>query len=718
MISEFLRTELRPSPARWRATARVTVACVVGTGLIMWLQMPSGYWVIITILVMSQPNAGASLVRGFQRLVATSAGAVAAIGIIVAFSQQPWFEVAALSLLCGFGLFLSQTSTAPYVGLLSAMTPAILVGLAGENPVHGVEEGLWRGAAVGLGVVIGTAAQLLVLPEEPERLLHDDLAAALAQSAHELLRLSAGGAPGDVDPRLRDSAFQGLGRQLDWLSNAEALHRGLRQRHGEQLVLIGAVHRFATATLGLGEALEGAAGGPALSPGDRARVARLLPRVDLLRAALLGRPLPPAPPDAPEPPASVAVEPALVELSRSLDEMEAAAGFLGVAPPGHPPPGRSILDDGESPFFLTPAFSIRNVPALRFAMKGGLAAGLCFVVVKALHWPAIGTCVVTAVIVAQTSFGAMVQKASLRLAGAVVGGILAVATVVALVPAMDTIASLLPVTALAMGIAAYVLAGSARISYAGIQLGLAWVLTVLHSLGPSTALAEPLDRVIGVVIGIVVGLAVFRFVWPELASVKMRSSLDSALRHLADLSRVSLPTDPSESLARPQGGYRWAVTRDFIDAMRLASESRLEPQSRADVPRRAQEALVRVLDSTQASFLALLAVVRHRLNAGVLSEPAEAYEPLHALALAIRPTFTAVAERVERGDETALPALRPMLDASRRAIRRLEERGDAAIPNLPGFETRLALYELLVVHLERLDARSREFVAELRATRA
>jgi len=130
----------------------------VATAVIMSLQMPSGYWVRISILIVSQPNAGASLGRGVQRVIAILVGAAAAIFVAVAFPQEPWFEPISVALLCGFGLFLSQTTTAPYVGLLVGLTPALLLGLAGQDPVLAVDESLWRIVALARGVAIGTAA--------------------------------------------------------------------------------------------------------------------------------------------------------------------------------------------------------------------------------------------------------------------------------------------------------------------------------------------------------------------------------------------------------------------------------------------------------------------------------------------------------------------------------------------------------------------------------
>ena len=66
-FAAFLRLELAPSPARWRATARVVIACAIATTLESVGQRPEGSWLIITILIVSQPDAGASIAKALER---------------------------------------------------------------------------------------------------------------------------------------------------------------------------------------------------------------------------------------------------------------------------------------------------------------------------------------------------------------------------------------------------------------------------------------------------------------------------------------------------------------------------------------------------------------------------------------------------------------------------------------------------------------------------
>jgi uncharacterized membrane protein YccC len=53
----FLRRELAPSPARWRATLRIVMTCAVATTLIMSFHIPDGEYLIATLFVVSQSDA-------------------------------------------------------------------------------------------------------------------------------------------------------------------------------------------------------------------------------------------------------------------------------------------------------------------------------------------------------------------------------------------------------------------------------------------------------------------------------------------------------------------------------------------------------------------------------------------------------------------------------------------------------------------------------------
>jgi uncharacterized membrane protein YccC len=143
-----------------------------------------------------------------------------------------------------------------------------------------------------------------------------------------------------------------------------------------------------------------------------------------------------------------------------------------------------------------PAFSIKNTEAIALALKAGLGLELCYVLMHALSWGALVTAGVSAVLVSQTSLGAIVQKSMLRLGGAVLGGALGIATIVVAMPNLQSLGSLLIVAGLGFLVAGRIAVGSSRISYLGLQTGMAFAMCVTDPTprwrcGRSSATASP-----------------------------------------------------------------------------------------------------------------------------------------------------------------------------------------------------------------------------------
>src|SRR5262249_41467268 len=163
----FIAAELAPTPGRLQATARIVAACVVATVIGLGFHVPEVHWAIVTIFTVSQPDAGASLVKGLQRIVGTVVGGITGILIVTVFADQPWIRLPLLGGVAALGTFLSRTTTAPYVGLLGAFT-ALMIGTAarGTDPSAALATGIWRIVLIAGGVLIGTGAQLLLWPAD------------------------------------------------------------------------------------------------------------------------------------------------------------------------------------------------------------------------------------------------------------------------------------------------------------------------------------------------------------------------------------------------------------------------------------------------------------------------------------------------------------------------------------------------------------------------
>jgi len=240
----------------------------------------------------------------------------------------------------------------------------------------------------------------------------------------------------------------------------------------------------------------------------------------------------------------------------ALPSRPPAAPGQDASPPSRPPPPR--------PLFAADAFS--NPAHLQFALKAGFAAMFCYIVYTALDWPGIHTCVITCAVVALTSNGASIHKASLRIAGALCGGALALLATVFIVPGLDSIGGLLLLIAPVVALSAWISAGSERAAYFGWQVAFAFFLCILHGLQANTDVTLVRDRLIGIVFGIVVMAAVFGHIWPEHARTGLRGGLARAVRGAAML----LGTDMAAQ------DLHGAVLADMDAARRLAGLASFE----------------------------------------------------------------------------------------------------------------------------------------------
>jgi multidrug resistance protein MdtO len=181
---------------------------------------------------------------------------------------------------------------------------------------------------------------------------------------------------------------------------------------------------------------------------------------------------------------------------------------------GHPPKPTGL--------FKPDAFT--NPAHVQFALKVTLAAMFCYIVYSAVDWPGIHTAFITCTFIALESTEATLYKGTLRIIGCVIGGALALFSIVFLIPHMETIASLVVLVACVAAIAGWVTTGSHRISYAGLQIAFAFFLSVFQGYAPDTDLDKVRDRVVGILFGLLVTAFVFKYIWPERVRMEPRTA--------------------------------------------------------------------------------------------------------------------------------------------------------------------------------------------------
>lgn len=112
-------------------------------------------------------------------------------------------------------------------------------------------------------------------------------------------------------------------------------------------------------------------------------------------------------------------------------------------------------------------------------------------------------------------------------------------SLVFIVPGLSDIGQLMVLIFIVILLAAWISTGSERIAYAGVQLGLAFLLTVLQGFSPATDLDAAMDRVIGILLGNLVVYLIFTHIWPVAIADSVRTHIHRALDGLIALAELT-----------------------------------------------------------------------------------------------------------------------------------------------------------------------------------
>jgi multidrug resistance protein MdtO len=200
--------------------------------------------------------------------------------------------------------------------------------------------------------------------------------------------------------------------------------------------------------------------------------------------------------------------------------------------------------------------ALRQPQTIAFALKLSLCATLCYIIYHAVAWPGISTAVTTVLITGLSTSGATKQRLVFRLAGSFIGGlILALGATVFLFPYMDSITSLVLLTAAVALLSAWV-AGGRNFSYVGLQIAFSYYLVVFAGFSAPTELAPARDRLIGILLALVIMAFVFDQIWPVRTVTAMRAALATILRGAASFLRLPQTVRSHADLLRQADSFR------------------------------------------------------------------------------------------------------------------------------------------------------------------
>jgi len=225
----------------------------------------------------------------------------------------------------------------------------------------------------------------------------------------------------------------------------------------------------------------------------------------------------------------------------------------------------------QEPFFAADALS--NPAHQRFALKTTLAAMIAYIVYAGIDWQGIHTAMITCFVASLGTTGETVHKLTLRIVGCLIGAAMGMAAILFVIPSLTSVGGLMGLVFVAMLPAAWVSSGSERISYGGVQIGLAFLLTVLQGFEPSLDMDSARDRIVGILLGNVLVYLIFTRIWPVGVVTGVRSGLSKALAALSRL--AALPRDNRRALVDQAA----AATVDLRQASDQLAMAHYEPAS-------------------------------------------------------------------------------------------------------------------------------------------
>jgi uncharacterized membrane protein YccC len=271
-----------------------------------------------------------------------------------------------------------------------------------------------------------------------------------------------------------------------------------------------------------------------------------------------------------------------------------------------------------------------------------------------------------------------------------------------LVPHMVSITSLALLVAAGSAVAAWVYVGSARISYAGVQIALAFFICVIQAFEPSWYFYTIRDRMVGIVLGNALITLVFLGIWPVRAGTAMWIGFGSALRAMADLARVGGRSDDQAVVAREIQGLRLRAYRHFAAAQQSAEEEAFEwtPRARGGAER---DRFLAATADARVVFLTQLAIASQRPSVAPTDLPEGLVAATRRFDEQMGASLDLIADRAAASARGEGPNLHDALaELTGTVSAELSRNPERAWTNQ--VEGRLALYRELVPRIARLES--------------
>lgn len=520
---DFLRKELAPYPGRGAIVVRTVIAATLTAVLVVTFRIPGGAIGALCAFLLSREDLVSTAKSALNLIFAFAIGGLfipigARFFASIPFTHFLW---EAASLFAFFFLLRTLTNFAVATPLCLLGTNVLSIWYLPGPAQRNVELTLWQVASTLLGVVVTLGVEVAFHAIDRRDELVEGIDVRLKQ-IEDLMRSYAGGEPIAVENAHLLAQYAVVGVGILRRHIARTVNDPVQRMRTSALVSItGRSVDFAAAL---------AASTPVCGPVERPRAEALARRLAELRTAVrTNGQLTEWEPGASEATplfsgleTTLALVPSVFSNNSSVD------------------PRLQILEapPAQGHIFVQDAFT--NPEHLRYVLSGTLAAMLCYMLYVGLAWPGISTSVTTCVLTALTNVGASRQKQVLRVAGATLGGfVFGMGSQIFVLPYIDSVTGFALLFATVTGIAAWISTSSSRLSYAGLQIALAFYLINLSEFTIQTSLTTARDRSVGVLVGTFMMWLVFERFYPRPAVDEMVRIFIRNLRLIAELQHYS-----------------------------------------------------------------------------------------------------------------------------------------------------------------------------------
>jgi len=521
----FLAQELAPREGRGLAVARIAAGCTITVAIAMVFRIPLAAYMAYMVFLASKDDIAGTARMTVAASLAITLGVILSLGLAQISLGDPAIRLPAMALMTFLAMFSARTFALGPISFLAGFIVVTMQSVVDQmpNPEAFTRLTLWLWVVV----VVPVAVTMLI------NLLFGPAASAVAERGVKkvLADLEAALASGEI-----------AGRLGEWRAILVPLAEKSRNPP--------AIHRLLDALIIL-EAYP-----DPIPPRERTRLSSLVRGClgALERRNLVTE----APPETESTPEALAATRAFAELQREFSRTQAPQ-------PAH-------TEQKTHQLFVPDALS--NPAHWQFALKTTIAIMIVYSVYTMLDWPGLLTSIVTVFFVALGSVGETVHKLTLRISGAIIGGLIAGLSIVFILPHFTDIGQLCVLTALVVLFAGWVSTSSERLSYAGMQIALAFFMGLLQTYSPATDLTVLRDRVVGILLGNVVMTLVFSVLWPESAITRLRSASADALRSIAALLK-----SPQDAAANRQHTVEALARADNFEALSLFEMEMLPRQT-------------------------------------------------------------------------------------------------------------------------------------------